>query len=362
MPNSGGTTYYPGFTEGGKILGIGGDIWITGSSLYVQNPTSDWAKSYVRFLFTHELGHALGLARPHMTTIALADQDAIKYTVMSYNDYVGDPNQTRQSDYFPTTMMLNDIVAIQHLYGANTDIHTEDTVYQWSPHSKIFETIYDAGGIDTIDASNQLQAVHINLNPGTFSSIGVAFSDGRDDIRDCLAMSYTVTVDGKVINLVENALGSAYDDTIIGNDANNLLVGNEGNDVLNGGLGDDTLRGGLGFDLLSGDDGKDSFVFDSALSGLNIDHIKDFSVAEADFMVLDQSIFSALTEIGQLLPTHFIAGAGLTSGQNANQFIIYNTANGHLYYDSDGKGSNASICFAIMDNLVDLTANSFLVV
>ncbi|MCE1270351.1 MAG: M10 family metallopeptidase C-terminal domain-containing protein [Acinetobacter sp.] len=258
--------------------------------------------------------------------------------------------------------MINDIAAIQYLYGANTNIHTENTVYQWSPHSKVFETIYDAGGIDTIDASNQLEAVRINLNPGTFSSIGVSFNDGRDDVRDCLAMSYAVSVGGNVINLIENALGSIYDDTLIGNDANNLLVGNEGNDVLNGGLGNDTLQGGLGFDLLSGGAGEDIFVFDSVLSELNTDHIKDFSVTEADLVVLNHNIFSALTEIGQLLSTHFIAGAGLTSGQKADQLIVYNTTNGHLYYDPDGNGSHALICFAIIDNSVDLTANSFRVV
>ncbi|MGK7943287.1 MAG: beta strand repeat-containing protein, partial [Microcystaceae cyanobacterium] len=40
--------------------------------------------------------------------------------------------------------------------------------------------------------------------------------------------------------LIENAIGTAFDDTIIGNDANNTLTGNGGSDRIEGGLGDDT--------------------------------------------------------------------------------------------------------------------------
>ncbi|MGK7941086.1 MAG: Ig-like domain-containing protein, partial [Crocosphaera sp.] len=39
---------------------------------------------------------------------------------------------------------------------------------------------------------------------------------------------------------IENAIGTAFDDTIIGNDADNILTGNGGSDIMQGGLGNDT--------------------------------------------------------------------------------------------------------------------------
>jgi hypothetical protein len=55
----------------------------------------------------------------------------------------------------------------------------------------------------------------------------------------------------------ERAFGSAYEDTLSGNDLDNLLKGRGGDDMLSGSGGDDRLVGGAGMDELAGGDGDD---------------------------------------------------------------------------------------------------------
>jgi serralysin len=68
---------------------------------------------------------------------------------------------------------------------------------------------------------------------------------------------------------IENAIGSAYNDTLVGDAGNNSLAGGAGNDnltggagndTLDGGAGNDTLNGGLGNDVLRGGDGNDTLT------------------------------------------------------------------------------------------------------
>uniref|UniRef100_E6VL91 5'-Nucleotidase domain protein n=1 Tax=Rhodopseudomonas palustris (strain DX-1) TaxID=652103 RepID=E6VL91_RHOPX len=57
---------------------------------------------------------------------------------------------------------------------------------------------------------------------------------------------------------VENAIGTAFGDTLIGTDGANVLNGGLGDDLLFGGAGNDTLIGGGGDDVLRGGSGDDS--------------------------------------------------------------------------------------------------------
>ena len=252
-----GTNYLPGAVGQSRRLGSwpsSGDIQVmTKPGSGYESPLTS-LDSFVYKVYMHELGHALGLSHPHDSPIiGLDEHDQWRYSIMSYND--------GGISYAPTTPMLDDILAMQYLYGPNLQSHLENNTYKWDSKSVVYETIYDAGGIDTIDASNQTQSVAINLNPGTWSSIGLKVygSINNPEVNDLLAMSYEVRDSkGNVVNYIENAIGSDFDDTLIGNAANNVLDGGSGNDALNGGLGADTLIGGAGNDTLNGDDGADT--------------------------------------------------------------------------------------------------------
>ena len=211
--------YYP------SDLPEGGDVWFG-----VGDPefTDPYLGGYGWFTYLHELGHALGLGHPHQGWVdPLPWEDQLKYSVMSYSDTDWLPwwqSGGYVSTSFPITPMLNDIAAMQWLYGANMGHATGDDVYRWEADAVVFETIWDAGGEDTLDASNQAQGVELNLNAGRWSWIGVGYGVEDVWVRDTLTIAY-----GAVI---EHAVGSAFDDTLVGNEVGNRLDGGAGVDTV----------------------------------------------------------------------------------------------------------------------------------
>jgi serralysin len=96
-------------------------------------------------------------------------------------------------------------------------------------------------GIDTLDVSghtNTTLGFSINLQTGRYDFVPTGFGP------------FSVVA-------VENVLGSARADTIVGANLANRLEGNAGNDVIQGNGGNDTLEGGDGDDTLQGGEGND---------------------------------------------------------------------------------------------------------
>lgn len=228
--------YYPGSYPDS------GDVWIGYAYPEYLDPIPG---DYSFATLVHELGHALGLGHPHESEVSFdTREDHIKYSVMSYRSYEGEPLEAGgyTNDVFPAGPMLNDIAAIQYLYGPNTTHEAGDTVYRWDNNAYIFETIWDAAGNDTIDASNQSQAVTLDLMGGHWSTIGKAFNNGRDNVRDYLAISYDA--------VIENAIGTTKADILRDNAVANRLEGGAGNDDIYLSGGNDSVLGGDGVDTV----------------------------------------------------------------------------------------------------------------
>lgn len=275
---------------------FGGDIWIGTSNSGFSTPSKKGTYGYQTFL--HELGHALGLLHPHSGTVApISSEDQLKYSIMSYRDYAGDNLNGYTTTYFPTSFMLNDIAALQYLYGANTTYQSGNNTYSWAANTPVFETIYDSGGIDTISASNQTAGALINLNPGSWSQIGSSFWNGRANVRDCLTIAYSTTI--------ENATGSMYNDTLIGNAASNILDGGAGIDIMTGGLGDDTYY----FDN----------ELDKAIESTGQGYDKIYSTSARTIMG---------AEIEELYQT---ANGFFIDANNSNNYIAGNPSNNEIY-------------------------------
>ena len=109
--------------------------------------------------------------------------------------------------------------------------------------------------IDTIDSSTSSSSINANLTTGKITVI----------TRNSLAFD---------THNFDNVIGGNFNDTLTGNNLANQLYGGDGDDYLSGEGGDDILTGGDGLDILNGGAGKDTFVFNSPVSGNDL--ITDF--------------------------------------------------------------------------------------
>ena len=252
--------YYPG------NYAPGGDVWFGTAYDYSQASLGN----YYFATALHEFGHAVGLKHSQETggvaNVAVPSvHDDSEYTVMSYRSYVGGPltGYTNEAYGYPQTYMANDILALQTLYGVNYATHSENTVYTWSPTTgqefingvgqlapgggaggsanRIYETIWDGGGVDTYDLSNYTTNLTINLNPGAtslFSSAQLAYLGDGHYAAGNVYNAYLYNND--VHSYIDNASGGAGNDKLIGNAIANVLNGGAGADSLDGGAGEDT--------------------------------------------------------------------------------------------------------------------------
>jgi len=348
----------------------------------------------VFFAYLHEIGHALGLNHPgpyngddvEYGVDNVYPEDTEQFTVMSYFSAPPDDDPSRWNFQSPITPMLHDVAAIQSIYGANQQTRSGDTTYGFGSNNartlvhtsfnfatglpsfefftfdpfnfattnNIAFTIWDGGGIDTIDASgfpavsarpgeplafvNQI----IDLRQGAFSSIGfqqflATDSQFHDPLINNIAIAFGV--------IIENALGGGGHDQIFGNDASNRLVGNggrdqlfgfDGNDVLDGGedddfldggSGNDTLIGGRGDDILSGGNGDDlligGFGADLLFGGTGFDTVS-YAESVSPILRLRRSD-GGLTEGGDLDGDGFQSIEAFILSRNADRFEAFET-------------------------------------
>ena len=176
--------------------GFGGAVWLNSTNATLQNPELGFHGFHT---LIHEIGHTLGLdhagkyngGRPTYEETAEYAQDSQMYSSMSYFAAGSTGADWFSSDYkyhYAQTPMVHDILAIQAMYGADMTTRTEDTVYGYNSNtnSPIYDfsqnehpilTIWDAGGIDTLDLSQMFPDLFnkgsvINLAPGSFSDSG----------------------------------------------------------------------------------------------------------------------------------------------------------------------------------------------
>ena len=234
-----GSGAFNGNTTNGAGLVLSSDLNVTAS----WNGGNVNLDSYTYQTFLHEIGHALGLghAGPYNGSATYGVDNAYlndswAYTVMSYFDQ-------NESGYFGDTRLvlgpqIADIVALHDLYGANTTTRNGDTVYGFNSTEAVTSvfnlanpdltnipsvSIYDTGGIDTLDYSGYSVAQRIDLNAEAFSDV--------NGINGVIAIARGT--------IIENAIGGSGVDTITGNGVSNELTGGAGNDILDGGAGTD---------------------------------------------------------------------------------------------------------------------------
>lgn len=183
---------------------------------------------------------------------------------------------------------------------------------------------------------------------------------------------------------IENAIGSNFNDVLVGNAGANVLVGLNGNDTIIGGGGADRLHGDGGNDHLSnhgslnvtsyfdGGSGKDVIFFSTQggnaeittgsgndLTVINITDSRDFNVTITDFKPYWES------QDGYVTPTEALAGdrltvmfnppAGVTLAQMADFEQIIRGDDLILRFDSPYV--NGDIVFEDLGQWLDLGVN-----
>ncbi|WP_407279398.1 calcium-binding protein [Aromatoleum evansii] len=152
-------------------------------------------------------------------------------------------------------------------------------------------------------------------------------------------------------------LAGSGNDKVVAGDGANWVEGGAGNDVLRTGAGADVIYGGEGADKINGGAGLDVFVFDNLAVG-GKDTIKDFNAGE-DFLAFDTSVFTSLS--GGIAAGNVVIGDRATAAQ-ADDFLIFDTRGGKLYYDADGSDTAfAAVQIAVVKgSLTDLDAGNFI--
>ncbi len=210
--------YYP--AGGGKP----GDIWFDREYFNAEQTSADGLS-----VVFHELGHALGLTHTFMegvtdfTNLPPATENS-RFSMMSYTN--GDATARNESP------MLYDLRELQKDYGGNFNYNAGNTDIRLPANYAAFRSIWDGGGIDTLNLDNQTTSIIADLREGRYSSLG--------GVSQNVAIAYGA--------LIENLRGGIGSDELFGNAVNNIIIGNAGADQITGFSGNDTLRGGAGND------------------------------------------------------------------------------------------------------------------
>jgi hypothetical protein len=305
-----GHAYYPS-----QYSGIGGDIFLGNQlSLNAIDPSDNLnTGAYGHMTIIHEIGHALGLKHPFEDGAVLpSTQDHHVNTVMSYSEYKylipefiysGGGMSASYEQLFPQTFMVYDVAALQSIYGADTTTNTGNNTYIYGT-TPFYETIWDAGGIDTLDVSHATNANTLRLTPGSYSAINYSsvanqiqqkqaqyeaqagtsyfdswiasvYNDYANDIytgENALGIAYGA--------IIENAIGGSGSDSFYDNSVDNTLQGNAGNDIFYLGAGGfDTIIGGEGTDKIVLSLTKNSVSMEAQSIGETLLVANDFSLS-----------------------------------------------------------------------------------
>ena len=183
-----------------------------------------------------------------------------------------------QSAYYPllgadSNDTLNGGAGFDPLYGEAGD----DILYG----GKSYDSLYGGAGNDILHGDEDHDQLYggegedqLFGDSGMDRLAGGAGADYLDGGEDSDRAEYQDSTAGITIDLyngtgsgghaegdclvnIENVIGTAFADTLLGNDENNELTGGDGNDIINGGGGNDTIEDNNGDNVIHGNGGDD---------------------------------------------------------------------------------------------------------
>ncbi|QNI52674.1 hypothetical protein SynBIOSE41_00094 [Synechococcus sp. BIOS-E4-1] len=244
--------------------------------LFVNYPPLQDDEAYRRYVFLHELGHALGLEHAFDSSdgdvsLGITDPWSSNYpeeTVMAYRS----PLFGQWPDFF-TANDLNALAAI------------------WGPEQQQLSSLGEAR-----EGGDYSEAFLGGLGDDMIRSKG-----GDDIVSGGLGVDALFAGDG--------------DDWINGDQGDDRLDGQLGDDWIHGGLGNDWLNGGSGNDWLSGGVGADAFVLSEGF-----DVVTDFDFFSGDRVLVASGSEFRILQVGADLQVS--ADFGSLNLQNVDRSMI----------------------------------------
>ncbi|NIX76034.1 calcium-binding protein [Microvirga terricola] len=229
------------------------------------------------------------------------------------------------------------------------------------------DTMDGGRGMDTVDYWGATSSVIISLMPGAVQG-GFAAGQVLIDIEKVFGSAFNDTMSGndEVNYLIGNAgddslsglggddylAGEAGNDTLLGGSGADLLIGQEGNDLLEGGSGADTLRGDDGIDMASYAHSSEAVVVSLADPSINqgVDAIGD------RYLGIEGLIGSAFNDwlIGDAGNNILEGGAGADTLDGGDGFDIVSYARSSSAVRMDLGGIGLSTGDAVGDVLISI--------
>jgi serralysin len=310
-----------------KITAVDVDVNLTDTTLTPGD------EGFVTLL--HELGHALGFSHvdtgesQNGTSLPAAEQTT-DATVMNstFPDFnTGDATAIVR----PQSLMIDDIAALQYLYGANHAFHAGNDVYEFSG-ATMARTIWDGGGVDTLSSINYSGNVTLDLREG-FRNVTEIGADRNAGVGTFLWMAFGSNIENARSGMGNDTLfGNALNNTMTAGRGNDSISASQGNDDVNGNIGSDTILGGQGADFLRGGQDVDVLKGNNGNDTLNGNVGNDIVTggSDNDFINGNQDDDILVGDDGN---------DTLRGGQGSDQ-IFGGTGNDVLYGDKGGDRLN----------------------
>ncbi len=134
------------------------------------------------------------------------------------------------------------------------------------------DTVSGGAGTDTVSYSDRSSTGPVSV---TLGAAGAAQANNGDQTVPDGGFTDGGAIESDTIDTIENVVGGAGDDTIVGNDLDNQITGGAGDDTLSGGTGNDVFfmsvdAATCGNDTIDGQGGEDTVNYSQRSADLTL--------------------------------------------------------------------------------------------